>query len=181
MKASNHQGSERVELGRFGKVFGIKGWIRLNSYTNPPDTICSYEALSAEIAGKQIVLELDEYRTHGNGLVVHVKGYDNPEAAKALTGKGIWIEAKDLPPLPAGEFYWHQLIGLQVINQHGAVFGNIVELLETGANDVLLIVPNAESIDQRERMIPYLRDSVVLKVDLAAGWMRVEWEADYLE
>jgi len=181
MKAGNLESSQRVELGRFGKVFGIKGWIKLNSYTNPPDNICKYVDLTAEIAGKQRVLELDEYRAQGNSLVVHVKGYDDPEAAKALCGKGIWIEAKDLPQLPDGEFYWHQLIGLQVINQHGAVFGKIAELLETGANDVLLIEPTDGSIDKRKRMIPYLRDSVVKEVDLAAGWMRVEWEADYLE
>lgn len=181
MNASNHEGSQRVELGRFGKVHGIKGWIRLNSYTNPPDNICRYEALTAEIAGKQVALELDEYRAHGNGLIVHVKGYDDPETAKALTGKRIWIQASDLPTLPAGEFYWHQLIGLQVINQHGAIFGEIAELLETGANDVVLVIPNEGSIDKRRRMIPYLRGSVVQEVDLAAGWMRVEWEADYLE
>lgn len=181
MNAGKHENSQRVELGRFGKVFGIKGWIKLNSYTNPPDNICRYEALTAEIAGRQIALELNEYRAHGNGLVVHVRGYDDPDAAKALTGKSIWIDAKDLPTLPEGEFYWHQLIGLQVVNQHGVVFGKVSELLETGANDVLLIVPTAGGIDKRRRMIPYLRGSVVQKIDLAAGLMRVEWEANYLE
>lgn len=181
MSISNHERSPQVELGRFGKVYGIKGWIRLNSFTHPPDTICQYAALTAEIEGKPVVLELDEFRTQGKGLVVHVKGYDDPETARILTGKVISVESSELPALAEGEYYWHQLLGLQVLNQHGVNFGEVVELLETGANDVLVVQPGTESIDKRQRLIPYLKGSVVQQVNLVEGWIRVEWEADYLE
>ena len=172
---------QRVELGRFGKVHGIKGWLRLNSYTNPPDNICKYELLATEIDGKWTTLVLDQYREQGNGLVVHVAGFDDPETARSLTGKGLWIDSSALPALDSGEFYWHQLQGLQVINQQGQLFGIVTELMETGANDVLVVSPNADSIDDRQRLVPYLSGKVVQQVSLADGVISVNWEADYLE
>lgn len=175
------QGPQRVELGRFGKVYGLKGWIRLNSYTNPADSICAYDTLTARIGDNWTQLALEEFRPQGKGLIVHIKGYDDPETARLLTGKGIWIESSELPALPEGEFYWHQLLGLQVVNQQGVNFGKVTEMLETGANDVLVVEATADSIDQRQRLIPYLPGRVVQQVNLVDGWIRVNWEADYLE
>lgn len=178
---SQQDAARRVELGRFGKVYGLKGWIRLNSYTSPADTICGYGTLAAKIGDKWTKLALEEFRRQGNSLVVHIKGYDDPETARLLTGKSIWIESSELPALPEGEFYWHQLLGLQVVSQHGENFGKVAELLETGANDVFVVEATADSIDQRQRLIPYLSGSVVQQVNLVDGWIRVNWEADYLE
>lgn len=172
---------QRVELGRFGRAHGIKGWLKVSSFTTPIDNLCSYEQLSAEIDGSWIPLVMDQYRTQGKGLVVHIEGYDDPETARQLTGKGIWVESDALPALAENEFYWHQLQGLQVINQHEQVFGEVKELMETGANDVLVVDPTAGSIDDRQRLIPYLYGSVVQQVSVEAGLIRVNWEADYLE
>lgn len=181
MGISKDKQQQRVELGRFGKVHGIKGWLRLNSFTTPPENICSYQSIVAEIGGKLVVLEFEEFRIQGKGLVVHIKGFNDPESAKALTGKGVWIESSALPALDAGEYYWHQLEGLRVVNQQGAIYGVVTELLETGANDVLVVAPSIDSIDERQRLIPYLKGSVVLEVSPAECWIRVNWEADYLE
>ncbi|MSR10511.1 MAG: ribosome maturation factor RimM [Gammaproteobacteria bacterium] len=173
--------TQRIELGRLGKAHGIKGWLRLNSFTNPPDNICSYTTFATEIAGEWVALELDQFRMQGSGLVVHIKGYDAPETASLLTGKGVWVDSKELPVLIGDEYYWHQLHGLKVMNQHGDLFGEVVELLETGANDVLVVQATADSIDKRERLIPYLTGKVVQQVSLIEGVIRVNWEADYLE
>ena len=81
----------------------------------------------------------------------------------------------------SGEFYWHQLEGLKVINQHDQLFGRVSHLLETGANDVLVIKADSESIDDRERLIPYLMDSVIREIDLENETIRVDWEAEYLD
>ena len=183
-KSANKSADNRlqlVELGRFGRPHGIKGWLKVNSFTTPIDNLCSYEQLSAEIGGSWIPLVMDQYRTQGKGLVVHIEGYDDPETARQLTGKGIWVERDALPALAANEFYWHQLQGLQVINQHEQVFGEVTELMETGANDVLVVDPTEGSIDDRQRLIPYLYGSVVQQVSVEAGLIRVNWEADYLE
>ena len=117
----------------------------------------------------------------GNGLVVHVTGFDDPETARSLTGKGIWIHSSALPALDSGEIYWHQLEGLKVINQQGQLFGVVTELMETGANDVLVVSPSTDSIDDRQRLIPYLPGKVIEQVDLAEKTIQVNWEADYLE
>lgn len=178
---SNADSHQRVELGKFGKVFGIKGWLRLISYTNPPENILTYGSLYSEIDGNWTTLDIDQSQLQANGLVVHVKGFDEPETARTLTGTGIWIDSSALPALPAGEYYWHQLEGLSVVNQHGELLGEVTELMATGANDVLVVAATASSIDDRERLIPYLSGSVVKKVSLDDGLIDVDWEADYLE
>lgn len=180
MRSSNSY-QQRVELGKFGKVFGIKGWLRLISFTTPPENILSYDSLLIEIDGKWETLDIDQSQVQANGLVVHVEGVNDPDTARQLTGTGIWIESSALPALPEGEYYWHQLQGLSVINQHGEVFGEVAELMATGANDVLVVAPNADSTDDRERLIPYLSGSVVKQVSLDKRQIVVEWEADYLE
>ena len=86
-----------------------------------------------------------------------------------------------MPQLDYGEFYWHQLQDLRVVNHHEQIFGRVSHLLETGANDVLVVKANNESIDDRERLIPYLVDSVVIEIDLENQTIRVDWEADYLD
>lgn len=174
-------GQQRVALGRFGAVFGIKGWLRLNSFTSPAENICSYGQLQMELAGVWSEIELDAHRLQGKGLVVHVKGYDDPETARALTGTTVWVDSAAMPVLPQGEYYWHELQGLRVINTQDQRFGKVAELMETGANDVLVVHPDDDSIDGRERLIPYLVGSVIVEVDLSEGMIRVDWEADYLE
>jgi 16S rRNA processing protein RimM len=170
-----------VVLGQIGRVHGIKGWLKLISFTTPIENILDYRRFQANAgAGKQ-ELEIDEFRRQSKALLVHFKGYDDPETARKLTGVELSIASSELPELEGGEFYWHQLQGLKVVNQQDQVFGYVSKMLETGANDVLVVAANAESIDKRERLIPYLVDSVVTKVDLEDGTIRVDWKADYLD
>lgn len=172
---------QRVALGRFGAVYGIKGWLRLNSFTSPVENICEYGQLQAELQGNWRTITVDDWRLQGKGLIVHVEGFDVPETARTLTGTTVWVESSAMPSLPEGEFYWHQLEGLRVVNKQGLVLGTVAELMETGANDVLVVKPDGDSIDQRERLIPYIAGSVIIDVDLTEATIRVDWEADYLE
>lgn len=170
-----------VVLGQLGKVHGIKGWLRLNSFTEPLENILDYAPLRAEIEKNWQILEIDQFRQQPNRLLVHFKGYDNPEVSRSLTGLELWVEKKELPQLDAGEYYWRQLEGLKVVNQHGLLLGQVSKLLETGANDVLVVAPNQDSVDERERLIPYLLNSVIAEVDLDKQTIKVDWEADYLD
>lgn len=170
-----------VVLGEIGRVHGLQGWLKLISFTSPMENILDYSQFHANIGGKTTQLELDEHRLSNKALLVHFKGYDDPETARLLTGTGLAIARSELPPLASGEFYWHQLEGLKVVNQHGECFGHVSHLLETGANDVLVVAADSESIDDRERLIPYLLDSVISEVDLNNETIRVNWEADYLD
>ncbi|NKB32178.1 MAG: ribosome maturation factor RimM [Pseudomonadales bacterium] len=172
---------KQVVLGQIGKVHGINGWLKLNSFTTPPENILSYSQLSAEFEEDWQVLEIDQHRQQANGLIVHFAGYDDPETAKKLTGRKLVVATKDLPSLETGSFYWHELEGLEVINEEGLIFGKIDRLLETGANDVLVVQPTSTSFDERERLIPYIKESVIKEIDTKAGKVLVSWEADYLE
>ena len=176
-KANN----DSVVLGKIGRVHGLQGWVKLISYTAPLENILDYAQFQAEVGGRPTQLELDEHRRQNKALLVHFKGYDDPESARLLTGAELAIANTELPQLESGEFYWHQLEGLVVINQHGQRFGLVSHLLETGANDVLVVAPDSESIDDRERLIPYIVDSVVSEIDLETETIRVDWEADYLD
>lgn len=174
-------GSEWVLLGEIGRVHGLKGWLKLISFTSPIENILDYTRFHAVVGGRSLELEIDEHRRQSKALLVHFKGYDDPETAKLLTGTELMVADEKLPQLERGEFYWHQLQGLRVVNQHQQVFGRVSHLLETGANDVLVVKADSESIDDRERLIPYLVDSVVIEIDLENQTIRVDWEADYLD
>ena len=86
-----------------------------------------------------------------------------------------------MPELTDGEFYWHQLLGMKVVNQQAELFGQVTKLMETGANDVLVIAPTEDSLDDRERLVPYLVDTVIVAVDLDGSTIMVNWESDYLD
>lgn len=181
MASSLDNNAEMVVLGQFGKVHGLKGWLKLNSFTSPLENILDYPQFVAVIDRNQKTLEIDQFRRQPRGLLVHVDGYDDPESARQLTGVELSVAASTMPGLGDGEFYWHQLLGMKVVNQQSELFGQVEKLMETGANDVLVITPTEDSLDDRERLIPYLLDTVVTGVDLDSKTITVNWQADYLD
>ncbi len=166
-------------LGQLGKVHGIKGWIKLHSYTDPPDNILEYRTVL--LVDPERLLELDRGRWQGKDLLVHFKGIDDPESARRLTGREVAVDSSELPSLEGGEHYWHELLNMQVCNRAGQNLGRVSRLLETGANDVLVVAATASSIDARERLIPYLTGTVIERIDKGSGVILVDWPADYLD
>ncbi|MNH31105.1 Ribosome maturation factor RimM [compost metagenome] len=132
--------------------------------------------LRREGSVKQV--ELVSGRSNKKELVAKLKGLDDRDEARLLSGYEICISRSLLPNLTDDEYYWYQLVGLKVINQDEQLFGTVDHLLETGANDVMVVKPCAGSLDDRERLLPYTAQCV-LAVDLEAGVMRVEWDADF--
>lgn len=187
MSTDNAQRSsgQWLGLGRLGAPHGIRGWVKLHSYTQPKENIQDYRyfltrpAEDGQVA--ETKLDIDQIKPHGKGLIAHVKGYDDPEKSRALTGLEIGVDGSELPALDSDEYYWHELQGLQVINASGQLLGRVTTLLETGANDVLVVDPIAGSIDDRQRLIPWLPEQVVTDVDRQAGILRVDWESDWLQ
>lgn len=168
-------------LGKVGKIHGIKGWLRLNSFTTPPENILEYPQLRADNGRSIQTLEIDASRQQAKGLLVHFAGFDVPEAARELTGLELWVESSELPALESDEYYWHELVGMLVNNEQGQLLGKVSRMLETGANDVLVVAATEDSIDERERLIPYLMDVVVKSIDREAESILVDWDASYLE
>ena len=171
---------KKIVLGKVGRVHGVTGWVRLNSYTEPAENILDYPLLRTELNGELSTLQIVASRRQLKALLVHFAGYDSPEVSKALTGHEVWVSSLKLPGLEPGTFYWHELVGLEVTNLQGELLGTVSGLLETGANDVLVVKPNARSCDQRERLIPYLTGLVVKQVSLNDVSLVVDWDIDYL-
>ncbi|HEX9852705.1 MAG TPA: ribosome maturation factor RimM [Woeseiaceae bacterium] len=162
-----------VVLGRVSAVFGVKGWLKVISYTEPRDSILSFRNWSLELAGKRHSVTLAEGRKQGNSLVVRFDGVDDRDAAAGLLGSVISVPRGQLPALPADQYYWGDLQGLQVVDRDGRVLGRVAYLLATGANDVLVVQENG-----REILVPFVTGKVILDVDTAHGVISVDWKWD---
>lgn len=171
-----------VNIGRVTTVHGIKGWVKIHSYTEVAEDVFAYNPWWLKTAHGVKQIEIDEARPHGKSFVAHIKGVDDRDLAGQYTGADIAVERDLLPELDTGEYYWSQLEGLVVISEFAGQsqrLGKVEKLLETGANDVLVVVPDEQSIDQRERLIPYVPEQFVLAIDLLAGEMRVDWDPEF--
>ena len=174
--------SNLISVGRLTGVFGVKGWVKVKSSTQPEEKILEYSPWWLKTRHGVKAVEIDGYQHHSNGLVVHIKGVDDRDEAAAYTLVDVAVERGQLPELDEGDYYWHQLIGLRVISEYDGVvcdLGVVDKLLETGANDVLAVKPSEGSIDDRERLVPYVPDVYVKAVDLESEEIRVEWDPEF--
>lgn len=159
-------------LGRIVGVFGIKGWVKLKSYTRPPEAVFGYSPWGLGLeTGWQRKAVLDA-QAKGNGLIAKLEGIDDRDMAGTLVGSDIAVARTELPQAEQGAVYWADLVGCTVINHVGVDFGKITSLMETGANDVM-VVNNG-----RERLIPYIEE-VIESVDLDTRSIRVRWDEDF--
>ncbi|MCK7567696.1 ribosome maturation factor RimM [Marinobacter xestospongiae] len=171
--------SQETVIGRITSVYGVKGWVKVFSYTDPIEGILNYPNWTLVQDGKRVPVQLEQGRRHGPGIVVQLKGVSDREVARGYCGADIVVPTDVMPELPAGEYYWHQLEGLVVETVEGECLGKVHHLIETGSNDVLVVHATVDAIDQRERLIPYLPDQVVREIDLASGKMVVDWDPEF--
>ncbi|MFZ5698919.1 MAG: ribosome maturation factor RimM [Pseudomonadota bacterium] len=168
-----------LKVGRILAAFGIKGWVKVHSDTAPRENLLDYAPWHLWRNDRWQEIEVAEAQAHSKGIVVRLRGIEDRSAAEALAGIDIGVSAESLPALPEGEFYWRDLIGLAVVNTEGVLFGVVGELLETGANDVLVVKPCEGSVDQVQRLMPWVQGEVVQRVDMAAQRITVDWGVDY--
>ncbi|GGE68184.1 ribosome maturation factor RimM [Streptosporangium jomthongense] len=173
------QDSQETVVGRITSVFGVKGWLKVYSYTDPKEGILGYPNWILDLDGKRIPVKLEEGRRQGQAIVIRLKGINDRELARTYCGAEVRVPTADLPELPEGEYYWRQLQGLEVFTVEGECLGQVDHLIETGSNDVLVVHATAGSIDQRERLIPYLPDQVVREVDLVGHKLVVDWDPEF--
>ncbi len=171
--------SDWVVVGKLLGPYGIKGWIKVYSHTHPMENIGSYNPLWVNRAGDWQPIKLLQVKLHGKGVIAQIEGCNDREQVPQFSGLELAIKREQLPELANDEFYWSQLIGLKVVNKANECLGAIDHLLETGANDVLVVVPCDGSVDQTERLIPYVWEQVVLGVDLQQKQVTVDWASDF--
>lgn len=169
-----------ITVGRIGAPFAVRGWSRIRSFTRPAANILDYSPWMVGREGDWKPVEIGESEVRGDGqVVVRLAECRNREDAEQVTGRLIAVSRDCLPELEDGEYYIHQLEGLVVENRAGVRLGRVREMLETGANDVLVVEPDSDSIDDRKRLIPWVEERFVIEVSLERGLVRVDWEADY--
>jgi 16S rRNA processing protein RimM len=174
--------SNLVNVGRITAVFGIKGWVKVHSYTEPQENLFEYHPWFLKTAHGIKQVEVDDARPHGDAFVAHIVGVDDRNLAMEYTAVDIAIERDQLADLDEGEYYWDQLHGLSVYTQFNGGrqrLGVVTKLFETGANDVLVVQGDAQAIDQRERLVPYVPEQFVLSVDLEVGEILVDWDPEF--
>jgi 16S rRNA processing protein RimM len=178
MTTSTTAADDYLVIGKIFSVHGVRGEVKVYSFTDPIDNLLDYTSWTLRRNGEVRQVELASGRLQNKVLVAKLKGLNDREEARLLAGFEICVLRSLLPDLTDGEYYWYQLEGLKVIDQLGQSLGTVHHLLETGANDVMVVKACTGSLDDRERLLPYT-EQCVLAVDLAAGEMRVEWDADF--
>nr|WP_085283257.1 ribosome maturation factor RimM [Colwellia chukchiensis] len=171
---------KEVTLGKVGAVYGIKGWLKIHSFTDDQEAILDYFPWSLKLGNKTQSVEITDWRKHNNGLVVKVAGIDDRDIAQKLVGSEIFVNEDALSTLPEGEYYWRDLIGMTVVTDKGYDLGQVSDLMETGANDVLVVKANLkDGFGKKERLIPYLMDQVVLSVSTEHKQICVDWDPGF--
>ena len=167
--------TRRILLGRVHGAFGVRGEVKLESFTDPPAAVFRYQPwVLRDAQGRECPLAGARGRETAKGVVATFPGIDDRDAAEALRGAEVWVERAKLPPPEPGEYYWVDLEGLRVVNVDGVDFGTVSHLFSTGVNDVLVARDG-----ERERMIPFLEPDYVVAVDFDAGIVTVDWDPEF--
>jgi 16S rRNA processing protein RimM len=162
-----------INVGKISGVFGIKGWVKVFSFTANKENILKYSPWVLRKADETKTIKVINGNLQGKAVVAQLDGVNDRDQAESLMGWDIFISPAQLPKTRQNEYYWSDLVGLTVENTDGVEFGVISSLLETGANDVVIVQ------GERERCIPFLQGQTIINIDLTAGKMLVDWDADF--
>lgn len=163
----------RILIARVVGAFGVRGELKLQSFTDPVSAALKYQPWLLAHNGVESEVSDVRGRATAKGLTAFLPGVADRDAAEALTGAEIWIPRSRLPAPKPGEYYWVDLEGLQVRNLEGVALGTVSHVFNTGANDILSVT------GERERLIPFVDDHYVKSVDFAGGMITVDWDADF--
>jgi 16S rRNA processing protein RimM len=165
--------SSLVEVGEIVGAFGVLGWVKVRSFTDPPANILNYIpwALGSSEAPRSAMLV--EGRPQGAAVVARLQGVEDRDQAIALKGTRILVPRQCFPDASPGTYYWADLIGLDVLTVAGVALGKVRGLLETGANDVLDVK------GERDRLIPFVVGEFVKNVDRAESLITVDWDPEF--
>ena len=177
MSAAN----DKLIVGKISGVYGVKGWIKVHSDTDPREGIAEYNPWYIKRGGhgkgEWREIQVENCKRHAQTVIAKLAGVDDRDAATQLTAALIAIRPDQLQVLGENEFYWRDLIGLRVINREGIELGTVRRLMETGANDVLIV--RREEKDAKEHLVPWTPGEAILQVDLELGRITVDWDADF--
>jgi 16S rRNA processing protein RimM len=161
-----------IVMGRVVAPFGIKGWVKVRPFTDSLDGLLGYPDWFLSIGADWKSFKVLDAAVHGAAVIAQLAGIEDRDAANALRGRDVGVPRSAMPETEAGEYYWGDLIGLEVLNLEGERLGKVERLLETGANPVMILSGD------RERLLPFVA-AVVQEVSLDRREILVDWGSDY--
>lgn len=171
---------EWVSVGKLSGLFGVKGWVKIFSNTQPKENILNYSPWYLKRGGQWQEFKVLSGKIHGKGVIAQLSGCTDRDIAAELIGSEIAIKREQMATPASGEYYWADLVGLNVKNLEGVELGKIDSMLETGANDVIVVLgTDSDKGKKRERLIPFVTQEVVHEVNLEQGFMTVDWDAEF--
>lgn len=165
-----------IMLGKISGVFGVRGWLKVYSHTDPREGIVKYSPWYLKQRGEWVKVNVKTGHRQGKTIVAQLEGVNDRNQAETMIGLEIAVRKEQLPKLPKGKYYWSELEGLQVSTVDGVDVGVVDYVFATGANDVLVV---KKLDDAGECLIPFLHDDVIKTVDLSASTMLVDWDPDF--
>lgn len=169
----------RLTLGRVAGVYGVRGWVKLQSFTRPADNLLDYREVWIAKGGTGFPARMVEARAHGGGLVAQLSGPDGQpiedrDVAAGLIGGELQVERSAMADPEEGSYYWADLVGLAVRNVEGVALGAVESLTHNGAQDVLVVRD-----ENTERLIPFVRGAIIQSVSLEDRVIVADWQPDY--
>jgi 16S rRNA processing protein RimM len=162
-----------VTLGRISGVYGVRGWVKVQSYCEPRANIVGFDNWTVRQRGSERTIEVEDGRAQGTNVVAKLRGVDDRDQARGLIGAEVAVERAALPKCEPGEYYWTDLEGLEVVTPGGVRLGEVAHLVATGEHDVLVLA------GRPERLIPFVPGTVIQSVDLDAGVIVADWSAEF--
>jgi 16S rRNA processing protein RimM len=162
-----------ISVGKIGAPFGLDGALKIVSFTEQADDIFDFSPWYVNKREQWVEVELEGEALHGKYLVAKFVGCEERDDAQQWTNCEIAVKRSQLPELPSGQYYWSDLEGLTVKTVAGLTLGVIDEVMETGANPVLIIQ------GEKRHLVPYLLEKVVKEVNLASNYVIVDWDTDF--
>lgn len=166
--------NELISVGEIAGVFGIKGWVKVYSLTDPRENILTYSPWIIKKGSEVKEVNIISGQRQGKTVVASIEGISDRNIAESYCGWEILIKKDQLPEAEEGVYYWADLVGLLVETEQGISLGVVDYLIETGANDVLVVKD-----DEQERLIPFINEQVVKTIDLKDKRMVVDWDPDF--
>lgn len=164
---------QHISVGKISGVFGVKGWVKVFSFTDPRGNILTYSPWLLKKGDEIKKVDVVDGQLQSKTIVAQLAGVNDRDQAEGLIGWDIFISREQLPKTAKGEYYWSELIGLNVETVDGVHLGVVDSLLETGANDVIIVQ------GERERCLPFLKGQTIIDVDLDAGKIIVDWDPEF--
>ncbi|MFT8209897.1 MAG: ribosome maturation factor RimM [Symbiopectobacterium sp.] len=169
-----------IVMGKMGSTYGIRGWLRVFSSTEETESIFDYQPWYIQFQGSWRLVEIESWKHHNQDLIIKVKGVDDRDAANLLTNAEIVVDSAQLPDLEGGDYYWKDLFGCEVITSAGYQLGKVIDMMETGSNDVLVVKATLkDAFGAKERLIPFLTGQVIKHVDLSTKTIEVDWDPSF--